>query len=135
MWCVCPRETDFNSWFTFCEQSASSHTAVILFSLSHVHTQVIAIGRHIHIYIFIAISISSCICKHKVHNITILYSNSFAQMEETMTVFKMSRLVSVMGHSTPNGTIKGKFPARPSQIWLKKCKVVHTLLNMNSPKY
>src|SRR4029434_11090090 len=26
-------------------------------------------------------------------------------------------------------------PTRPSQIWLKKFKVVHTLLNMNSPKY
>src|SRR4029434_3209851 len=43
--------------------------------------------------------------------------------------------VGHMGHSTPNRTIKGKFPTRPSQIWLKKFKVVHTLLNMNSPKY
>src|SRR4029434_7296815 len=37
-----------------------------------------------------------------------------------------------VGHSTPNGTIKGKFPTRPSQIWLKKFKVVHTLIYMNS---
>ena len=26
-------------------------------------------------------------------------------------------------------------PTRPSQIWLKKLKVVHTLLNRYSPKY
>src|SRR4029434_6927622 len=33
---------------------------------------------------------------------------------------------------TPNGTMAH---TRSSQIWLKKIKVVHTLLNMNSPKY
>ena len=37
-----------------------------------------------------------------------------------------------LGHSTPNGTMA---PTRSSWIWLKKIKVVHTLLNRYSPKY
>ena len=61
---------------------------------------------------------------------------SFESFEDASLLFRRmfpdSQIATQLGQSMPNGTMA---PTRPSQIWLKKIKVVHTLLNRYSPKY
>ena len=64
---------------------------------------------------------------------------SFESSEDASLLFRRmfpdSQIATQLGQSMPNVQIKKNLPTRPSQIWLKKFKDVHTLLNRYSPKY
>src|SRR4029434_2562110 len=64
---------------------------------------------------------------------------SFESSEDASLLFRRmfpdSQIATQLGQSMPNVQIKKNLPTRPSQIWLKKFKDVHTLLNRCSQKY
>ena len=64
---------------------------------------------------------------------------SFKSSEDASLFFRRmfphSQIVTQLGQSMPNVQIKKNLPTQPYQIWLKKFKDVHTLLNRYSPKY